>query len=303
MSHRTPASPRLGPIAPTLALLALTALGGCDTSTRDRMANSESVFAGANPRTPVDAATDMINQYDANRRFRGTLEIANAPWGGQDVYIAVYVDHVQNDPDPGVRAIAAWALARHGRPEHAPLITPLLDPKFDRTVRFTAARSLQRLHNPEVVPALIKSTEPESEADAQVRAESAIALGQYAQTRVLQALIRATDDDSLVVNEAALQSLRTLTGQSFPADPIPWVQWLKDEREPFAKRQPFTFPAFSRDRFWYEFLPFVPPPPNEVAAQPTGYSPLAAAQEEPAPSPPAPATGTAPAESAPPAKP
>lgn len=267
--------------AATLLALAGLHLAACENATTDRIARSESILAAAPSSTPLDAAREMVDQYDANKRFRGTLLISNAPWGGEDVYLAVYADHVQNDPDTGVRAVSAWALARHGKPEHAELIAPLLDAKNDPFVRLTAARALQRLHNPKVIDALIKSTE-ETETDPRVRAAACTALGQYAQTRVLQALIRSTDDDSLAVNSAALAALKTLTGQDLPADPANWVKWLRDNPQPFAARGTYTYPAFERENYWYEYLPFVPPPPNERPGEPAGFSPLAAAQAEPA---------------------
>lgn len=285
--------------AATWALLGLAGLAGCESATTRRIADSESILAASAPQTPLDAAREMIDQYDADKRFRGTLLVSNAPWGGEDVYLAVYVDQVQNDPDMGVRAVAAWALARHGKPEHAELIVPLLDPKNDPFVRLTAARSLQRLHNPKVIDALLKSTEPDTESDPRVRAAACTALGQYAQTRVLQGLIRATDDDALSVNTAALASLKTLTGQDLPADPVEWVKWLRDNKTPFANRGTYTYPAFERDNYWYEYIPFVAAPPNEKPGEPAGYSPLAQADAEADAAPaipvePVPAPGTLP---------
>lgn len=269
------------------AVVPMGLLGGCDSGSRQSMAESESIFAGvSSSQTPLDAARDMIDQYDADKRFRGTQLVSNAPWGGEDVYVAVYVDQVQNDPDPGVRALAAWALARHGKPEHAELILPLLDPKNDKLVRLIAARSLQRLHNPAVVETLIKSTDLDFETDPRVRGAAATALGQYAETRVLQALIKATDDDSLAVNTAALGSLKVLTGQDLPSDPTEWVRWLNGTNDPFAGRGTYMYPAFERDRDWFEYLPFVSGPPNEKSAEPVGYSPLVRAQQAEAASPP-----------------
>lgn len=261
----------------TAALLGpLAGLGGCsDSPAAKRIAEGESIFALFETAKPADAARDMVNPYDADKRFRGTYLISNAPWGGQDVYVAVYVDQIKNDPDMGVRAVAAWALAMHGKPEHAELIVPLLDPANGKFVRLSAARSLQRLHNPKVVDAIIETTDTRRELDPQVRAECCTALGQYAETRVLQALIKATDDDSLVVNKAALDSLKTLTGQEFGADPRPWVKWSKETANPFALRTQYTYPVFNRDRDWLEYIPFVPQPPNETPASPAGLSPVA----------------------------
>jgi hypothetical protein len=33
------------------------------------------------------------------------------------------------------------------------------------------------------------------------------------------------------------------------------------------------YPIYSRDRDWWEYFPFVPPPPNEQASTPAGLIP------------------------------
>ncbi len=260
----------------------LFALAGCEADSLKKVEQGESVFAFLTPVSPVEAAQAMVDPYDADKRFRGTAMIAHAPFGGEDVYVKIYADHVQNDTDMGVRAVSARALGLHGKPEHAPLIAPLLKSP-DRTVRLEAARALQRLHNPAVVDALVEAAAAErlvrgpepsrtGEVDAQVRAEACTALGQYAQPKVLNALIDGVDDDQLVVNKAARESLKVLTGQDFGEDRRAWLTWLKGTPNPFAMRGEYTYPAFSRDKRWFEHIPFVPPPPNEVASTPAGLS-------------------------------
>ncbi|MBL8758827.1 MAG: HEAT repeat domain-containing protein, partial [Phycisphaerae bacterium] len=193
---------RLCGVAGVLAGALLVA--GCEGDALKKAEQQESILAFLTPATPLEAAQAMVDPYDADKRFRGTAMIAHAPFGGEAVYVKIYVDHLQNDPDMGVRAVSARALGLHGGPEHAPMIAPLLKSP-DRTVRLEAARALQRLHNPEVVDALLAAAAPEriirtqreetrtGEADAQVRAEACIALGQYAQPKVLNVLIDAVD--------------------------------------------------------------------------------------------------------------
>ncbi|MFN0011532.1 MAG: HEAT repeat domain-containing protein [Phycisphaerales bacterium] len=267
---------RRKPVILPCALLAAL-VGACDEAATQRAADSESIFGAFTPQKPIDAAKDMINPYDADKRYRGTNAIANAPFGGGDVYLKVYEDQIKNDPDTGVRAVAARALSLHGRPEHAQLIIPLLAVKDDRRVRIEAARALQRIHADKAVDPLIAATDPKREFDHEVRAEAATALGQYPQGKVAQALIAALDDDHLVVNIAAHDSLRTLTGQSLPPDRKVWLSWLTEARAPFADQRPYVYPVFNRDKTFLEYLPFVPPPPNETAASPVGMPPVVSA--------------------------
>ncbi len=259
-------------IFPCVLLAAL--LASCDEASRQRAEQSGSIFGAFTPQKPLDAAKDMINPYDADKRYRGTNAIANAPFGGGEVYIKVYEDQIRNDPDTGVRAVAARALSLHGRPEHAELIIPLLTVKDDRRVRLEAARALQRIHADKAVDPLIAATDPKREFDHEVRAEAAAALGQYAQGKVAQALIAALDDDHLVVNIAAHDSLKTLTGQSLPPDRKAWLSWLTESRAPFAQQRAYIYPVYRRDKTWLEYVPFVPLPPNETAASPVGMPPV-----------------------------
>ena len=88
-------------------------------------------------------------------------------------------------------------------------------------------RALQRLHSPAAIPALVKLVEEPNEPEAMVRAAAADALGQYADARVLEALIAALRDRDLAVNEAARRSLQTLTGQDFGQNFRAWVAWRR----------------------------------------------------------------------------
>ncbi|MBL8764676.1 MAG: HEAT repeat domain-containing protein [Phycisphaerae bacterium] len=246
-------------------------LAGCEAL--EAAKNGESILAIFAQPTPAEAAVDSINPYDADKRARGTTLLLNAPFGGEGPYLKVYRQHL-SDPDPAVRAVAARALGRHGAPEHVPLLAPLLDDE-DRGVRFEAARSLQRLHNESGIDALVNASDIRKEPDPDVRAEACTALGQYADPRVLNSLIASLDDEHLSVSMAALESLRTLTGQDLPDRPKDWLAWRESTTAPFAGRRPYVYPVFSRDREWVEYLPFVPGPPNETAAAPVGMPPAA----------------------------
>jgi hypothetical protein len=285
-------------LAASIALLCLLA-GGCESGSLKKVEQSESIFAVFGPPTPQEALAAMVDPHDADRRLRGTAMIAYAPFGGESVYVRYYVEAVQHDPDPGVRGVSARALGMHGTAEHAPLIIPLLEDQ-DRNVRQEAVRALQRLHNAAAIDPLIGRTRAErytgnavsatrvGEADAQIRADACTALGQYAETRVVQALITAIDDDQLVVNRAAAESLKVLTGQVFGEDQRAWLVWFAGTKEPFAARGTYTYPIFARDKAWFEYIPLMPPPPNESAATPVGLptpeaAAASAAQQAPAP--------------------
>ena len=252
---------------------------GCDQAARNRAEQSESIFGAfvTTPR-PVDAVMEMNDPFDPGKRLRGMLLIANAPFGGEEVYVKGYakalggIDGEPADTDPGVRAVAARALALHGGPEHVPLMLPLVSGKRERVERLEGVRALQRLHSPKAVDPLIDATDPRKEPEHEVRAEACTALGQYAETRVLQALIRGVDDDQLVVNRAAEKSLTILTGQELGDDRRAWLAWLEVTKEPFALRRPYFYPVFARDKTWIEYLPFVQPPPNEKTAKPAGMA-------------------------------
>ena len=252
------------------AMIGVAACSGCQSPIRAKKGESpESIFSAFSPPTPAEAAAWAADGYDADKRYRGTLLLANAPWGGERVYIELY-ERAIADEDPSVRGAAVRGLALHGGPEHVPAIAKLLDDP-DRLLRWESARALQRLHNPEAVPALIKRLEERTEPESMVRSSSAEALGQYAEPRVLDALIATLPDRDLTVHQSARRSLRTLTGQDLGTDLRSWVAWRKRTTELFAARQPYVYPVFERDRNLVEILVPIFEPPNETASTPVGF--------------------------------
>lgn len=244
-------------------------LAGCDTFEDAR--GAKSIFALTRGPSITDAAEWAVNEYNANDRYRGIMVLANQPFGGEPVYMQLYVDAI-NDPDAGVRAAGVRGLALHGSPEHVPLLVDTLDDE-DPIVRLDSTRALQRIHNPVAVEPLMARIRADVEDNELVRAEAARALGQYPQSRIIDALIAALDDPNLGVNEAARSSLRTLTGQDFGVDIAGWVGWSQQSDSLFAARSAYMYPAFYRDFRLIEYLPFVPNPPNESASLPVGMSP------------------------------
>ncbi len=220
------------------------------------------------PPTPAEAARMALDTENADNRFRGTMLLANAPWGGEDVYLRMYEDYADEEV-PNVRAAAIRALGNHGDPTHVEYIVPSLDHE-DPLVRLESVQALQRLHNPMAIDGLMARLDPNVEDDVDVRAETAHALGQYASRDVVQRLIGAIDDRALSVNHNALLSLQTLTGENFGLNRVRWLEWFTDTGEPFEGQTAYIYPVFYRDKRWIEYIPFFPPPPNEEPRSPVG---------------------------------
>lgn len=245
-------------------------VGGClEASKRQAAAESGSILAAFTPMSPAEAARDMVDPFNPDKRFRGMTLISAAPFGGEEVYVNIYRDAIANDSDEGVRAVAARALSIHGSPSDVEKILPLAKSE-DRRVRLVAVRALQRLHNPTAVEPLLTRLDAKQETDRDVREAAATALGQYAEPRVVDTLIKAIDDDDLAVVDSSRESLRTLTGADQGLSIKKWQAWRGVAADLFAGRKAYVYPAFARDPFWFEYLPLVSPPPNEVAASPIG---------------------------------
>lgn len=250
-------------------------LGGAAATRNDN--SILSIVAGP---TPQEAAAWMIDAYDADKRFRGTLLVANAPWGGGPEYLSVYrakldpdLKHESGlslyDDDALGRAAAVRALALHGSPEDVPLILLHINDTSEH-LRWECVRALQRLHNPTAVRPLLARLDESVEDNPDIRADAATALGQYAERRVLDGLFMGVNDPDLAVNRASLESLRLLTGQDLGLNRAAWVLWAKDNPDVFAGRGVYQYPVFHREPGLLEMvLPWMRVP-NEVAAAPVG---------------------------------
>jgi len=259
----TTAARAIAPIAGTMLILA----GGCGFNPRP---GAQTLFELVGPTTPAEAAEMALDAEDTDRRFRGTMMLANAPFGGEAPYIAMYEDYT-TDEAPNVRAAATRALGNHGDPaRHVPMIIERLESE-ERVVRIEAARALQRLHNPAAIEPLVRRLDPDIEPEPDIRAEAAHALGQYADPTVVQVLIATLADRHLRVARNARKALKTLTGQDFGLDRSEWSQWVSSTDNPFAGRTPYVYPAYARGRRLHEFIPFIPPPPNEEPSTPAGF--------------------------------
>lgn len=247
----------------------LTGCGAFDNVPRGTTSLRE-VFV---PQTsPAEAAEMATDRYSAENRYRGITLLSGADFGGEGVYLDLYIDSA-DDQDASVRAASVRALGRHGDPIHAPLLIEALEDKDD-FVRVEAARALQRVHSYDAIEPLIEHIDEEKETNPDVRAAAADALGQYRESRVVLALIGALRDSRLVVNNRVQHSLMVLTGQNFALDRRAWTDWYNGADDLFAAAQPYTYPVFNRKRKIIEYLPLIPPPPNETTSTPVGMDPV-----------------------------
>lgn len=248
--------------------------GGCDLNLRP---GARSILEALyHEPTPTELALMATDPYDANNRALGTLGLASMPFANEPVYVRLFEQNFE-DPDPAVRLAAIRGLALHGDPTHLPLLVRALSDD-ESLVRLEAARGLQRLHHPEAIePLLTAVREPDprrpnlpAEPQPEVRAAAAYALGQYAERRVVLALIAALNDSDLTVANNARQALRTLTGQDLGPDHAAWTDWSTRTDDLFAARGAYVCKVFRRPLRFYEYFPFVPRPRNEVPGPPAG---------------------------------
>jgi hypothetical protein len=246
-------------------LLVLAAAVGCETMRQDFGEFGESIT----PVSPDKAAKMMMDYSDPDNRRRGTVLISNSPFGGTDVYVEWYRDSVATETDPLVKAASITALGRFGRPEDAVVIALALDESQPSQVRWEAAKALQRLHNPAVVPVLLAALRNADEG-VDIRVAAAIALGQYPQDRVFQALVAALESPRLSVNEASRGSLTTLTGQDHGLDSKAWLAWYNSVTNPFADQKEYLYPTYQREETFLEKMAFWSSKNYEKPAAPAG---------------------------------
>jgi hypothetical protein len=264
-------------LAAGLVAAALGPLAGCDTVGAD----IEDSFGGLFPPSPTQAVL-WTTDTDPDLRRRGVLLLGNAVFGGEEPYVRLYRDYAANEQNPLVKAAAIRALARHGEVTDARLIaTQLADES--RQVRWEAARGLQRLHDPSVVPDLLDRVRDPDE-DVQVRVAAITALGQYGSDRVFQGLVSALEAPELAVNRAAVETLAQLTGEDFGIDPQAWLAWYAEARPDggaLAGASSFTYPTYDRPPSWLEQLAFWNPPVREFPGPPLGLEPAGARETYP----------------------
>ena len=250
-------------LAPVLLFAA-----GCDTISSDLSQFTQSFT----PPSPAQAARWAADPNDRENARRGTILLANAPFGGTEVYVKMYRLYAEDAGDPLVRAAALQALARHGDAADAVLVAKSLVSPF-RQVRLAAAKALQRLHDPAVAD-LLWPRLVDAEEDSDVRTEVAIALGQYPTPAVFNALVAALSQRELAVNTAALDSLRMITGKDFGIDEDMWLEHMVTAKPPLLETPLYLYPTFVRDLDTWDYLMFWDPVVFESPDVPIGMKQL-----------------------------
>lgn len=260
---------RIAPLAAAhLAAGILAAAAGCDQASSDFGDASSSLF----PPSPAEAGRWAVDDSDPENQRRGVLLLGNAGFGGEPVYVNLYRLYIEENSDPVVKATAIQALARHANPDDAVLVAKQLDSKVEQ-IRVAAAKGLQRIHNPKIADLIWKKMINEDEVPA-VRVELAIALGQYPTPAVFQALVAALSQRDLAVNVAAVDSLRTLTGQEFAIDENAWLTYYASSSTPFAAGRTYLYPTFVRELDIWDHLVFWQPVIFERPDVPVGMKVL-----------------------------
>lgn len=253
-------------------LPAAVILAGCQGGTGVRFGEDSIVtrLLNAPQPNPAELARDL---YDPDARYRGTVRLTLELLEPDDRILNIFRDNLR-DEYASVRAAAARGLATHGVSADGALLAGALnDP--EPLVRRTAALGLQRIHEPGATGRLLQLIDPLIEPNQNVRVEAALALGQYPQSDVVVGLVKSLRSDteqSLAVHAAVVRSLDLLTGQDFGLDFLAWQGWIDENSGWFADQQVYTYPVFSRDRAWWEYLPWLPVPPNEVSSTPIGLT-------------------------------
>lgn len=123
---------------------------------------------------------------------------------------------------PAVRAHAATALGRLGRPSAVPVLIEALRDEAP-AVRREAAKALGVLKDPRAVEGLLAALR---DADTNVRTFAAYALGEIKDRKATQALLNALRDPEWTVRDQAAWALRELRNPSLVG---PLVSALKDK--------------------------------------------------------------------------
>ncbi|MEX2215292.1 MAG: HEAT repeat domain-containing protein [Phycisphaeraceae bacterium] len=243
-----------------LAGLLLAATSGCETLGKGDNPVA-SLVESFSPPTPGDAARQMFNPFDPDKRRNGVALISSSHIGGDEVYLRAYRTLI-TDEDATVKAACVRALGLHGTADDAKLIAARLEDRVPN-VRLEAAQALQKIRSEEAITPLsthLRAPQPGQEAgeeSADVRAACAYALGQYPQGRVFDALVGALNDADYSVVYAARHSLKTLVGYDLGSDATLWIIWgRKNETNLFAKQEKYTWQPFDKGPGFFDHVQF-----------------------------------------------
>lgn len=245
----------------SLSLLLLAALtgmiGGCN-------GGPTAVFEKLSPPTPAQEARNVFNVYDPDVRRKALNNLSASPFGGEGPYVRLYRLLI-DDPDPTVRSSAVKALGLHGEPQDVPLLTIRLSDEADM-VRWEAAKSLQKIHNPAAIKPLLRSLAKDKDPD--VRMACADALGQYATPEVFGSLVSALDDTRHGVVIASKDSLNIITGQNLGIKGTDWLNFREQNpKHLFTNQKVYTWQPYTPPRGFMDKIKFWKQNPGIKPAQ------------------------------------
>ena len=191
-------------------------------------------------RSPQQAAVVALKGDNPDERYQALCEIAKSKSYKDEWAVTTLTVIARTDPNASVRALAMRTLGRVGDERVvAPLSEGLNDP--NPKVRAEAAYALSRIDfaHIKVDRKIIAKVEHNlksvltSDESVDVRINAAEALGQFKDKSVLFALISALKDKDFAVRFQAEKSLVKLTGRTFYGNPARWLEWLEKTKNPF----------------------------------------------------------------------
>ncbi|MEM6854952.1 MAG: HEAT repeat domain-containing protein [Planctomycetota bacterium] len=268
--------PRIFPATLTAIALALSALAtvtGCGSNPRIEAESAE--IAERNDQLTEAQIVVLIAsdpEADPDARREALITIATSTAGDEPVYLDFYRATLADvNLDPTVAAVAAAALANHGTPADTGRLTPLLT-RDESFLRWQAAVSLQRLHNPQAIGPLI--TAATGDEDPDVRMAAATALGQYPRREVFDALTTVLDDRDYGVSRAAREALSLMTQHDAGDDPRAWRDYANTNSSTlFDQPGPFTYTPYPPSRGLLSSIILFWQKPVAEPEFPTGYEP------------------------------
>lgn len=170
----------------------------------------------------VEFLVDLLN--DPNRGVRATAAIA---LGNYHHPMAVQkIIELYPKSNAAVRTDLVYALSNINDILAVPfLIRQASDPS--PTVRAAVMLALGKLGDARAIPALLKGLEDRDEI---TRINAAYSLGAYYSPRVVAALVQSLRDPAHRVRQAAVESLKGLSGMDLGLSYAKWHQWWQQQR-------------------------------------------------------------------------
>ena len=139
----------------------------------------------------------------------------------------------RNDRDAMVRSAAAQALGGVNGEGVLEALAEVLAKDENPYVRTDAAEALGRHAAPEAVQALVEVMQSDSSVDVRIAAEEA--LRNFKDRSAAEALINGLGKSDVAEVRKCWESLRYMTGQDLPREPVAWDAYLASAEDPFAR--------------------------------------------------------------------